>query len=153
MLEKVGNIEMLNTKQHKMFDWVIDYYLSRDTSQLLFHIDSVAGTCKSIYIIIILRHMVYHTTQSVGLIEFYNLVIWAASTGITIYNIQGCTLYLLLRLLINQLFINLSIGTLNKLQRQFYHVKLLVIDEKFMVSFNFLYQIDLRLRSIFARLD
>lgn len=152
-LEEAGDVEMLNPKQRQVFDRVMDHYLSRDTSQLLFHVDGVAGTGKSTCIDIISQHMAYHAAQSAGPTEFHDPIIWAAPTGVAAYNIQGCTVHSLLRLPINQAFVDLRTGTLSKLQRQFHHFKLLIIDEKSMVGFNFLYRIDLRLRSIFARPD
>ena len=39
------------------------------------------------------------------------------------------------------------------MQRNFRHIRLLIIDEKFMIEFNFLYRIDLRLRVILTRSD
>lgn len=86
-LEKAENIEMLNPKQRQVFDWIMDHYLSGDTSQLLFHVDSIAGTNKSTCIDIILRHKAYYVAQSVGFTKFHTLVTWAALTGVMAYNI------------------------------------------------------------------
>lgn len=110
-LEEAGDVEMLNPKQHQVFDWVMNHYLSKDTSQLLFHVDGVAGTSKFTCINIILQYMAHHAAQSASFTEFYDPVIWAAPTSVAAYNIQNCTLHLLLRLLINQLFVDFSTVT------------------------------------------
>lgn len=115
-LEEVRDVKILNPKQRQVFDRVMDHYLSGDTSQLLFHVDGMGGTGKSTCIDTISWHMAYHATQNAGPTKFHDLVIWAAPTGITAYNIQGCTLHSLLRLPVNQPFVDLSTGTLSKLQ-------------------------------------
>lgn len=117
MLEEAGDIKMLNSKQCQVFDRMMDYFLSGNTSQLLFYIDGVADTGKSTWINIILWYMIYHAAQSAGsTAKFHDPVIWTALTSIAAYNIQGCTLHLLVRLPINQLFVELSNGSLRKLQ-------------------------------------
>ena len=40
-----------------------------------------------------------------------------------------------------------------KLQQKFRHIRLLIIDEKFMIEFNFLYRIGFCLRVILTRFD
>ena len=51
------------------------------------------------------------------------------------------------------MFHDFSENSLIKLQRNFRHIRLLIIDEKFMIEFNFLYRIDFRLRVILTRSD
>ena len=156
-LAEAGDISILNAEQRQLFDRVMNHYLSSDPNQLLLHVDGAAGTGKSKCIDLISAHMAYHAAdQAVRRgepVDECDPVIRAAPTGVAAYIIAGSTLHSLLRLPVNQPFVDLGADPLGKLQRDFRHVKLLIIDEKSMIGFNFLHKIDMRLRSILAQSD
>lgn len=145
-LGDAGDPSILNSEQRKMFDRVLDHYLSSSKSQLLLQIDGGAGTGKSLCIDMISKHIYYHAAQ-------YNQpdpVIRAAPTGVAAHKIEGVTLHSLLALPVHGPFNELGADRLTRLQRIFRHCKLLIIDEKSMLGLRFLYKIDSRLRAICA---
>lgn len=156
-LEEAGDISILNTEQRQLFDLVVNHYLNSDPDQLLLHVDGAAGTGKSKCIDLISAHMAYHAADLAirrgEPVDECDPVVRAAPTGVAAYNIAGSTLHSLLRLPVNQPFVNLNQDSLGKLQRDFRHVKLLIVDEKSMIGLNFLLRIDSRLRSILAQPD
>ena len=77
-------------------------------------------------------------------------VLRAAPTGVAAYNIHGSMLHQLLSLPVNRPWYELGGEKLAAMQVEFRRCKLLIIDEKSMIEFKMLHQIDIRLRSIMA---
>ena len=55
---------------------------------------------------------------------------WAAPIGVTIFNINGRTIYNLLRLLVNRPFKELPTTSLTPLQQAFKDIYYLILDKK-----------------------
>ena len=69
------------------------------------------------------------------------------------HNIRGTTLHQQLSLPVNRLWYELSGEKLADMQAEFRKCKLLIVDEKSMIGFKMLHQLDMRLRSVMACLD
>lgn len=108
------------------------------------HLDGVAGSGKSILIDMISFHMAYHAAQC----RHSDPVLQAAPTGVAVYNFYGSMLHQLLSLLVNRPWYKLGGEKLAAMQAEFPRCKLLIIDEKSMIRFKILHQIEMLLRSI-----
>ena len=62
-LAQAGNVSILNPGQCQAFDQVIDHYLDSPKTQLLLHLNGVAGIGKSKLIDMISSHLAYHAGQ------------------------------------------------------------------------------------------
>lgn len=62
-LSQAGDISILNAGQCQVFDQIVDHYLHPQVTQLLMHLDGVAGSGKSTLIDMISSQMAYHAAQ------------------------------------------------------------------------------------------
>jgi hypothetical protein len=143
-LKDVDDKFILNSKQFRLFDRVLNHYLSSSEKQLFIHVNDEIETSKSLCIDMISKHLHYHARQRFECCS----IIRAAFTDVATHNIQSITLHQLLALFVQTQFNELDSNRLARLQRIFRHCKLLIIDEKSMIELRFLYKIDYRLRVI-----
>lgn len=146
-LTQVGDVSILNAGQRQAFDRVVNHYLYSPDTQLLLHLDGVAGSGKSTLIEMILSHLAYHGAKQGDL----DPVLRTAPTRVAAFNIHGSTLHQLLSLPVNRSWYELGGEKLVALQAEFRRCKLLIVNEKSMGGFKMLHYIDIRLRSIMAR--
>lgn len=114
-LSQTGDISILNAGQCQVFDQIINHYLHPQVTQLLMHLDGVAGSGKSILIDMISSHMAYYAAQH----RHPDPVLQAASTGVAAYNIHSSTLHQLLSLPMNRPWYELGREKLAAMQAEF----------------------------------
>ena len=93
------------------------------------NINKKTGTGKS-HLIAVLSAMLYNIAISNGK---PSPLVQAAPTGVTTFNINGKTIYKLLRLLVNYPFKELPIASLMPLQQAFKDIHYLILDKKSMI--------------------
>lgn len=135
-LEEAGDLNTLNTRQREVFDRVLSHYHAGDDTQLLMHVDGVAGTGKSRVIDLVSKHLAYHSAQKGDACPVRR----GAPTGVAAHGIQGSTLHRLLSLPVKKpRFVELNEESLSRLQDNFRSCWLLIIDEKSMIGAQALY--------------
>ena len=93
---------------------------------LQINIDREAGTSK-LYLIAILFTTLYDIAMSNSK---PSLLVWAAPTRVAAFNINGRTIYELLRLPVNRPFKELPAASFTPLQQAFNDIYYLILDEK-----------------------
>lgn len=97
-LEQAGNVSLLNAGQCQVFNRVVGHYVHSTDTQLLMHLDGVAGSGKSTVIDMISSHLALHAAQR----GESDSVFRAASTGVAAFNLRGSTLHQLFCLPVNR---------------------------------------------------
>ena len=77
------------------------------------------------------------------------LLAWAAPIGVAAFNINGRTIYDLLRLPVNRLFEELLVASFMPLQQAFKNIHYLVLNKKSIIGQVYLAWINRRLRQIY----
>jgi len=93
------------------------------------NINGEVGTGK-LYLITVLSATLYNIAISNGKPL---LLVWAAPTRVAAFNINGRTIYELLRLLVNRPFKELPIASLTPLQQAFKDIHYLILNKKLII--------------------
>lgn len=145
----------LNGKQRR---FVLDilHKLKTSDEQFTTFLNGGAGVGKSLGIRAIVQSLLRFFNSQPGNDPSQLPVIVMAFTGRAAFNVLGMTIHHTLRMaplqknLTSSLMKDLDASTLNTLRSKLSALKLIIIDEISMVSVQMLYQIDQRLRQIFA---
>jgi len=141
----------LNEKQERFVLNVLHLYKT-SPSPFYFFLSGGAGVGKSHAITAIVQSILRFSAGIPTSQPEEVAVIVCAPTGKAAFNVFGMTMHCAFNLIPNQgkVFCDLDSARLNTLRVRFDKVKLIIIDEISMVSVRQLYQIDHRLRQIFA---
>lgn len=154
-IEYKNIMRSLNEKQRR---FVLDILHKLKTSDEQFNtfLNGGAGVGKSLGIRAIVQSVLRFFNSQPGNDPSKLPVIVMAFTGRAAFNVLGMTIHHTLRMaplqkhVGNSLMKDLDASTLNTLRSKLSQLKLIIIDEISMVSVQMLYQIDQRLRQIFA---
>lgn len=131
-----GQKDLLNPKQRLLYNTVIYYFkdvlLGRNLLQLLLNVNRRARTSKSYIIKLVLVYL----QKIAKRVRRRAPVLRLVPTSVTIYAINGQTLYKLLKLLARSAFEELLSTTLQTVQADLYRIIYLIIDEKSIIGLS-----------------
>ena len=99
-LEKTDDSFILNSKQRKMFDRIIEHYLLSIKNQFLLQIKDDANTKKSLCINMISKHLHYYVAQY----NQRNSVIQTVFIDVVVHKIENVILHSLFFLFVHESF-------------------------------------------------